>query len=407
MKRRNSRRLLIWVTSLALVCVFGLVGVNAGILVKNVSASAETAAVAEPVSDPSPAIYVMQKNASSVVGVIGYTQEWDRNSNNVVETMYAQGSGVVIADGGYILTNNHVVESCDSYKILMPDGSKVVAHLVGADDATDLAVLCVEEGEDQLVPVTIGSSSNLVVGSTVIAIGNPSGEALANTETQGIVSALQRSNVYSTNTRRSIDYIQHDAAINSGNSGGGLFNYKGELVGINTLKANVTYEGLGFAIPIDTAYPIAQQLIETGKVVRPQMGVTVLDYSGPDEPMSNYAPASVCVYTVESDSPAEQAGVQQYDFIYAVNGERVTTFRELTAILDHFAAGDSVTLTIVRYNSVKPVQQTYNNYYNPFGGYYGNYSNDNSQSTSTEFSVGGGYDFVTVDVRLELPAAND
>lgn len=407
MKRRNSRRLLIWVTSLALVCAFGLVGVNAGILVKNVSASAETAAVAEPVSDPSPAIYVMQKNASSVVGVIGYTQEWDRNSNNVVETMYAQGSGVVIADGGYILTNNHVVESCDSYKILMPDGSKVVAHLVGADDATDLAVLCVEEGEDQLVPVTIGSSSNLVVGSTVIAIGNPSGEALANTETQGIVSALQRSNVYSTNTRRSIDYIQHDAAINSGNSGGGLFNYKGELVGINTLKANVTYEGLGFAIPIDTAYPIAQQLIETGKVIRPQMGVTVLDYSGPDEPMSNYAPASVCVYTVESDSPAEQAGVQQYDFIYAVNGERVTTFRELTAILDHFAAGDSVTLTIVRYNSVKPVQQTYNNYYNPFGGYYGNYSNDNSQSTSTEFSVGGGYDFVTVDVRLELPAAND
>lgn len=407
MKRRNSRRLLIWVTSLALVCAFGLVGVNAGILVKNVSASAETAAVAEPVSDPSPAIYVMQKNASSVVGVIGYTQEWDRNSNNVVETMYAQGSGVVIADGGYILTNNHVVESCDSYKILMPDGSKVVAHLVGADDATDLAVLCVEEGEDQLVPVSIGSSSNLVVGSTVIAIGNPSGEALANTETQGIVSALQRSNVYSTNTRRSIDYIQHDAAINSGNSGGGLFNYKGELVGINTLKANVTYEGLGFAIPIDTAYPIAQQLIETGKVVRPQMGVTVLDYSGPDEPMSNYAPASVCVYTVESDSPAEQAGVQQYDFIYAVNGERVTTFRELTAILDHFAAGDSVTLTIVRYNSVKPVQQTYNNYYNPFGGYYGNYSNDNSQSTSTEFSVGGGYDFVTVDVRLELPAAND
>lgn len=407
MKRRNSRRLLIWVTSLALVCAFGLVGVNAGILVKNVSASAETAAVAEPVSDPSPAIYVMQKNASSVVGVIGYTQEWDRNSNNVVETMYAQGSGVVIADDGYILTNNHVVESCDSYKILMPDGSKVVAHLVGADDATDLAVLCVEEGENQLVPVTIGSSTNLVVGSTVIAIGNPSGEALANTETQGIVSALQRSNVYSTNTRRSIDYIQHDAAINSGNSGGGLFNYKGELVGINTLKANVTYEGLGFAIPIDTAYPIAQQLIETGKVVRPQMGVTVLDYSGPDEPMSNYAPASVCVYTVEPDSPAEQAGVQQYDFIYAVNGERVTTFRELTAILDHFAAGDSVTLTIVRYNSVKPVQQSYNNYFNPFGGYYGNYGYDNSQSSSTEFSVGGGYDFITVDVRLELPAAND
>ena len=226
-----------------------------------------------------------------------------------------------------------------------------------------------------------------------------------------------------------MDYIQHDAAINSGNSGGGLFNYKGELVGINTLKysgsaySSVSFEGLGFAIPIDTAFPIAQQLIENGSVVRPQMGVTVADYEGPDEPMSNYPPASVCIYGVNAGSPAEAAGLKQYDFIYAINGERVTSFRELTSVLDKFSAGDTVTVTVVRYNNVYPMTNNNNgnNYYygnNPFGNFFGNfggygYGNDNSGSSSqsgssvSDLVVGGGYDFVTVDVVLELPEETD
>ena len=415
----NTRRVLIWITSLALVCSFGLVGVNAGIFARNVAALAETITVAEPASDPSPAIYVRQKNANSVVGVICYTQEWNRNTGNVEETMYSQGSGVVIAEDGYILTNNHVIDGGDSYKILMPNGEKVEAFLVGADSATDLAVLRVNEGEKQLLPVTVGSSSSIVVGSTAIAIGNPSGEDLANTITQGIVSALERSNIYSDNTSRHVDYIQHDAAINSGNSGGGLFNYKGELIGINTLKANVSYEGLGFAIPIDSAYPIAMQLIDKGEVIRPQMGITVSDMEGPDEPMSNYPPASVCIRTVEEGSPAQKADLKQYDFIYAINGERITTFRELTGILDKHQAGDKVSVTVVRYASVYPMTNNYNNnsnyYYSspfdyffgsPFGGYgnYGGSQNQNQSSTSTgELVVSGGYEFITVDVTLELP----
>ncbi|MBQ8506999.1 MAG: trypsin-like peptidase domain-containing protein [Clostridia bacterium] len=415
MKRRmNSHRVLIWITSLALVCAFGLVGVNAGIFVKNAAANAEVTMVSEPAGDPSPAIYVMQRNANSVVGVIGYIQEWNRNTGNVEETMYAQGSGVVIAEGGYILTNNHVVEASDSYKILMPSGDKVEAHLVGADDATDMAVLRVNGDENQLVPVTVGSSANIIVGSTAIAIGNPSG--LVNSVTQGIVSALERSDVYSDNTSRNVDYIQHDAAINSGSSGGGLFNYKGELIGINTLKkAGVSYEGLSFAIPIDSAYPIAMQLIENGKVIRPQMGISVSDYEGPDEPMGNYPPASVCIYEINEGGPADRAGLKLYDFIYAVNGERVTTFRELTAVLDKFQAGDTVTLTVVRYNNVYPIQQQNYNSYNPFGGYFGydfgfGYGYEDGQQQSgqsgvvTDLSVGGGYDYITVDVTLELPA---
>ncbi len=414
MKRSyKSRRAMIWVISAALVCAFALCGVNAGLLARNVTAYAEAVQLAEPASDPSPAVYVAQKNASSVVGVISYKQEWNRNTGKVEETMYVQGSGVVIAEGGYILTNYHVAEGGDSYKILMPSGEKVDATMKGYDSAVDLAVLHVaDEYAGQLIPVTIGSSSNLIVGSTAVAIGNPGGEDLANTVTQGVVSALERSQVYSNNTTRNVDYIQHDAAINNGNSGGGLFNYKGELIGINTLKySSVNFEGLGFAIPVDTAYPIAMQLIENGEVIRPQLGITVSDYEGPDEPMANYAPASVCIRSVNEGGPAEAAGLKQYDFIYAVNGERVTTFRELTSVLDHFEAGDSVTITVVRYNSVSPVQQQYNNYYNPFGNFFGygyGYSNDydNSQSssnTNAQLSVGGGYDYVTMDVTLELP----
>ena len=423
MKRNGNRsskwRALLWISSMALACALVIGGMSIGGMDNRIAdAIAEPAQVtaAEPVSDPSPAVYVAQKNANSVVGVITNTQSWNRSTGEVEETMYSQGSGVVIQEGGYVLTNYHVVEGGDSFQVLLPSGEKAEATLAGSDSSLDLAVLQVTgDAAKQLVPATIGSSSNLIVGSTVVAIGNPGGEVLANTVTQGIVSALERSDVKGNNTTRNVDYIQHDAAINSGNSGGGLFNYKGELVGINTLKyagsvySSVTFEGLGFAIPIDTAYPIAQQLIENGSVVRPQMGVTVSDYYGPDEPMNNYAPASVCIYSVNEGSPAETAGLKQYDFIYAINGERVTSFRELSTMLDKFSAGDTVTVTVVRYNSVYPMANNNggnNYYYSPFGGFfggYGNYGSNYSSNSNTDLVVGGGYDFVTVDVVLELP----
>lgn len=425
-----TRRGLFLVASLMLAFAIAICGVmTAGGLLSNKAAYAEAAA--EPAADPSPAVYVAQKNAASVVGVITNTQQWDRSSGEVKETMYAQGSGVVIKEGGYVLTNYHVIESGDSYQILMPDGSKVDAKVVGSDSSLDLAVLQVgEEDARKLTPVTIGTSNELVVGSTVIAIGNPGGEVLANTVTQGVVSALERSDVASSNTTRNVDYIQHDAAINSGNSGGGLFNYKGELVGINTLKysgsvySSVSFEGLGFAIPVETAYPIAMQLIENGKVIRPQMGITVSDFAGPNEPTGNYPPASVCIYGVTAGSPAENAGLKQYDFIYAINDERVTSFRELTKVLDQYKAGDEVSVTVVRYNNVYPVTNNYSygndmfgNFFGGYGRNYGGYgygygngdSNDGSDSSSqssnavTDLNVGGGYDFVTVKVTLELP----
>lgn len=333
------------------------------------------------IKDNNPAIYVAQKTVNSVVGVITNNVNWDPQTRKTTEEMIAQGSGVVISEGGFILTNNHVIEQGSSFKVLMPSGEKADATLVGADASTDLAVLKItdESIASTLVPVDLGSSKELVVGETAIAIGNPGGEVLANTVTSGIVSALERE-VAGDNTTRDIKYIQHDAPINRGNSGGGLFDVSGRLIGINTLKyagsqfSSVSFEGLGFAIPVDTAYPIAQALIKDGKVIRPQMGITVTDFTGPDDPMNNYPPASVVVYSVTQGSPAEKAGMMQYDFITEINGVRVKSLRELTGELDKHKAGDTVEVTVVRYaNPTQFVNSPTNQDNGNFGNYYGNF----------------------------------
>ncbi|MBQ3423742.1 MAG: trypsin-like peptidase domain-containing protein, partial [Clostridia bacterium] len=241
--RKNSGIALL--LSLTLVCVLAVGGVFTLGNVNRVAAAETTQVeVAEPTADNSPAIYVAQKNANSVVGIITNTEAWDR-SNGVQNTMIAQGSGVVIAEGGYVLTNYHVIEEGSAFQVLMPGGEKVEATLAGGDSAMDLAVLKVSEEADKLVPVSIGSSESLPVGSTVIAIGNPGGEVLANTVTRGIISALERSSVSSSNTTRNVNYIQHDAPISSGNSGGGLFDYPGNLIGINTLKYGGSFYASG------------------------------------------------------------------------------------------------------------------------------------------------------------------
>jgi len=386
MNKRSSFRL----TALALVLC--LTAAFAGL-----SVSAESAV---PQADPSPAIYVASKNADSVVGILTFADEWTRQSG-IQSQNISQGSGVVIREGGYVLTNNHVIEGGSSFKVLLSSGEKVEAELIGADESMDLAVLKLDPAYgDQLIPVELGSTSDLVVGSTVIAIGNPGGEDLANTVTQGIVSALERNTVAASGATRAIAYIQHDAAINSGNSGGGLFNYKGQLVGINTLKyagsaySSVSFEGLGFAIPVETVSDVANDLIEYGKVIRPALGVQVAAYSGPEEPLSSYPPASVCIYEVTKDGAAEKAGLKAYDFIYEINGVRVTSLIELTTQLDMHEPGDTIDVTVIRYGSVTPVTQSM---YSGYG-----MGRDSSSSVLTgEVMVSGGYDEITVKVTLE------
>ena len=357
-----------------------------------------------PTHDPSPAIYVYQKNTNSVVGVIALEEFWIRQYNRVEEQIVSMGSGVVIREGGYILTNNHVVESGYTYQILMPSGEKAAAELVGTDASTDMAVLKVvdEAYASELVPVDFGSTAALNVGSTVVAIGNPGGDTLPNTVTQGVVSALERSNVSASEGSREIAYIQHDAAINSGNSGGGLFNYKGELVGINTLKyagsaySGLSFEGLGFAIPVELAMDISSDLIEYGKVRRAAMGITLATYdNGPEEPMRSDAPSGVYITGTAENSPASKADFKQYDYIYSINGIRTRTYAELTTVLDQYDAGDTVELEIVRYAQIQPTTSS-SNYGSMFDYYFGS-----STSNETILAVSGGYETIKVSITLE------
>lgn len=344
-------------------------------------------------ADPSPAIYVAQATASSVVGVSASKETWSQQGGTAVQPV-SSGSGVVVRDGGYILTNYHVIEGCNLFEVLLPSGEYIKAELVGSDSTLDIAVLKAES--DELVTCEIGTVSELLVGSTVIAIGNPGGDTLANTVTQGIVSALERD--LEGGAQRAVNYIQHDAAISSGNSGGGLFDYRGRLVGINTLKygssaySTVTFEGLGFALPVDTVIPLVDQIIEHGKVIRPQMGIYTIDWEGPDDPLDSYPPSAVLVAEVMKDTPAEKAGLLMYDFITAINGERVKNYREMTMHLDKCQAGDTIKVTVVRYENIEEF----------LAYYYG--AKDSAATMFGFYSMPSlnGYETIEMDVTLEI-----
>lgn len=351
---------------LALALCIGFAG--GALLTKKPAAVAETADATvgyEAVySSENPIPEIAANVRPSVVQVITSAATWDQRSREVSTEEIGYGSGTYFraldeGEGGYILTNNHVVDEGETYQIEWLDGTIMDATLVGADEGTDIAVLQFNEpAPEGATPVPLGDSDALQIGELAIVIGNPGSgtEVLFGTVTAGIISGLEREGVSAQGSfNRPVSTIQVDAAINTGNSGGALLNAQGELVGIPTLKMTASYttiyEGLGFCIPINTAKDIIDQLIENGEVVRPRLGVTVVAQDGPDEPMRNYPPAGVRIENVEEGSPADEAGLQTYDIITEINGVRVYTNDELIAQIDQYAAGDTVELTICRYYS--------------------------------------------------------
>lgn len=349
---------------LALALCLGFAG--GALLTRRTTAAAETdgstTSYEAVYSSDNPIPEIAANVRPSVVQVITSAATWDGRTREVSTEEIGYGSGTYIraldsGEGGYILTNNHVIDEGESYQIQWLDGTIMDAELVGADDGTDIAILQFNEpAPDDATPVPLGDSDALQIGELAIVIGNPGSgdEVLFGTVTAGIISGLEREGVTAQGSfTRPVSTIQVDASINTGNSGGALLNAQGELVGIPTIKMTASYttiyEGLGFCIPINTAKDIIDQLIENGEVVRPRLGVTVTTVDGPDEPMRNYAPAGVQVVTVEEGSPAEAAGLQAYDIITEINGERIYSNDELIAVIDQFSAGDTVELTVCRY----------------------------------------------------------
>ncbi len=259
----------------------------------------------------------------------------------------AAGSGFIISDSGYVITNYHVIKSSRSVSVTTYDGKTYEAKIIGGDESNDVAVLKIEA--EDLVPVVLGDSDKMNVGDTVLAIGNPLGE-LTFSLSQGVISALNREVTLSGNQRMRL--IQTDAAINSGNSGGALFNLYGEVIGITSAKyssssasSSASIDNIGFAIPINNVLKIIESIIEKGVVTRPYIGVTVQTVS--DE-ASIYAAAGARVVSVTEDSPAKEAGLQENDIITAVDGEEISTSTELVTIVTSKDPGDELILSVYR-----------------------------------------------------------
>ncbi|MCC8192260.1 MAG: trypsin-like peptidase domain-containing protein [Ruminococcus sp.] len=266
------------------------------------------------------------------------------------------GTGIIMSEDGYILTNAHVVSNATSVQVVFADDSDngIDAEIIGIDSQTDIAVIKIDQ--TGLTPVEFGKSSELRVGEAAIVIGNPLSQALANTVTSGIISALDRELTIEDKT---LTLIQTDAAINSGNSGGALLNAYGQVVGITSAKISSTYgENLGFAIPIDDALPIAEELIENGYVTgRPLLGISGSDIS---EFYSEYygIPQGFQVVSVESGSAAEEAGIEVGDVIVGIEGQLITSIDEFNEIKNTYSAGDTITISLYRDGSRIDIEVT-------------------------------------------------
>ena len=282
--------------------------------------------------------------------------QWSWYGQNQVES--GAGSGVIISSDGYILTCAHVVDGASNITVTIND-KDYTATLVGEDTTSDIAVIKIDA--NGLTPATVGDSDSLKVGQNVMAVGNPLGE-LGGTVTGGMISALNRSvTIQGSSSVNTMSLIQMDASVSPGNSGGGLFNMNGELVGIvNAKSSSSDAEGLGFAIPINDAIKVAQELLENGYVTgRPYLGITYLAVTDA-QTASQLGVNAYGVYVVEvvKGGPAEKAGLQAGDRIVSVDGTEIASKDDLGTLMQEHAAGDTLSITIARDGQMQTVNVT-------------------------------------------------
>ena len=299
---------------------------------------------------------VVEKTANSVVEITQYATTQSFYSNSSSLTPQGNGSGVIISKDGYILTNNHVINGAEKITIRLRNGEEHEAKLVGKDAKTDIAIIKVEA--DNLSPANVADSSKTLVGDFVMAIGNPLGK-LGGTVTYGFVSALEREINLDSSTK---NLMQFDAAVNPGNSGGGLFNVYGELIGVVSAKSTgYDVEGLGFAIPINDVKQVIDDILEHGYATnRPYLGVSLDNsaYTTGGNPFGGsifdmfytQVQYGAKVVAVEKNSPADKGGIEANDIIVSIGGKVITSASDATAEVQNYNVGDEVEIGIIRDN---------------------------------------------------------
>ncbi len=371
----NEKRIRFRTAVTALLAAAAVGATTAAVVTATIDSSGDKTTVTRNVT-------VTNAQPTSSASALSVNGVWTRAKSSVVEikvettsqlgqTGEAQGSGFVYSKTGYIVTNDHVVSGANSVSVDFPNGGTYKATVVGTDPSTDIAVIKVDAPASLLKPLPIGNSSQLVVGDPVVAVGSPFG--LVNTVTAGIVSALHRQ-IDAPNNFTINDAIQTDAAINHGNSGGPLFNLRGEVVGVNAQIQSDSGDnaGIGFAIPSNTMKSIADQLISKGNVKHAYLGVSITEIPSAVAGQLGEA-AGVAVQQTIPGQPAAKAGLkaktgnrvldgQQYptggDVITAIDGQSVSSAAELQSLIDAHRPGDQVRLTVTRNGSSRTVTVT-------------------------------------------------
>ena len=357
-KKPKKNRFGMKITALALCCA--LIGGFVGAGVTHYAASGhgttaievstrQVAAVKQVAVDGKQQLNMPEVYASNVNSVVSINVS--STSTNVfgqTTESAASGSGFFITKDGYIITNYHVIKGANTVKVTTYDGTTYDAAIVGGDEDYDIAVIKIEGTSFQ--PVVLGDSSSVQIGEAVAAIGNPLGE-LTFSLTSGAVSALDREVTFSNNV--TMDLIQTDCAINSGNSGGALFNLYGEVIGITNAKysgssssSSASIDNIGFAIPINHVKSIVKSIIETGSITKPYIGVRINNVSS--EAQAYGLPAGAAIYSIEDDSPAQKAGLQENDIVTEVDGKTISTTSELVELVGEKAIGDELKLKVYR-----------------------------------------------------------
>ncbi len=326
-----------------------------------------TATKTSSISKNATATTAYNKVSDAVVSVLNFS----KSGQNYEES--SEGSGVIYKksdQSAFIVTNNHVIDGAAKIQVMLHNGKKVTATLVGKDAMTDLAVLKIAS-DNVTTTAEFGDSSKIAVGENVLAIGSPLGSEYASSVTQGIISAKKR--LVEATSENGQNYggstvIQTDAAINPGNSGGPLINFAGQVIGINSMKlatssSGTSVEGMGFAIPSDQVVDVVNKLVKDGKITRPAIGIRLVNLSevtADDQKSTLKIPDSVTggvvVMSLTKKGPADNAGLKKYDVIVGIDGKKVTTQADLREVLYKHKLGDTITLTYYHHSNKKTVK---------------------------------------------------